>query len=51
MGSILAKLAQALIMIRPMALGFIESKSYFVLYHGRKGKKWEVFQIMEHASQ
>jgi hypothetical protein len=39
MGSILAKLAQALIMIRPMALGFIESKSYFVLYHGDKREK------------
>jgi hypothetical protein len=39
MGSILTKLAQALIVIRPMALGFIESKSYFVLYHGDKREK------------
>jgi hypothetical protein len=39
MGSILAKLAQALIVIRPMTLGFIECKTYFVLYHGEKRKK------------
>jgi hypothetical protein len=45
MGSILAKLAQALIVIRPMALGFFECKTYFVLNHGEKRK------IMEHASQ
>jgi hypothetical protein len=39
MGSILAKLAQALIVIRPMALGFFECKTYFVFYHGEKRKK------------
>jgi hypothetical protein len=39
MGSILAKLAQALIVIKPMALGFFHCKTYFVLYHGEKRKK------------